>query len=314
MGGVNYCGGSEGNSPASFHIFHEIRFRNIFLTKHIGEKSYYGGSDKREVGRMRDNDPIWDRIRSETEAAATAAPILASFLHATILNHEELEYALSFHLANLLDSPSAPAMMLRELILEALKDDRDIRLAIRGDLSAILDRDSACHELYIPFLYFKGFQALQIHRIAHWLWTHERQPLAHFLQSQMSRQFGIDIHPAATFGQGIMLDHASGLVVGETAVVGNRVSILQSVTLGGTGKEDGDRHPKIADGVLISAGATILGNISVGEGSKVGAGSVVLHDVPAHTTVAGVPARIVGKPDTSSPALDMDHAIPASKW
>ena len=205
-------------------------------------------------------------------------------------------------------------MMLREVILEALRDDGGIRCAIRDDLNAILDRDSACHDLYIPFLYFKGFQALQIHRVGHWLWEHERQPLAHFLQSQMARQFGIDIHPAARFGHGIMLDHATGLVVGETAVVGNRVSILQSVTLGGTGKEEGDRHPKIADGVLISAGAKILGNIHVGEGAKVGAGSVVLQDVPPHTTVAGVPARVVGRPTSSSPALDMDHAIPESQW
>ena len=266
------------------------------------------------IKQMQNGDPIWERIRNETHEAAAAEPILASFLHATILNHEELECSLSFHLANLLDNPSAPAMMLRELILEALRDDSDIRGAIRDDLNAILDRDSACHELYIPFLYFKGFQALQIHRIGHWLWTHDRQPLALFLQSQMSRQFGIDIHPAARFGHGIMLDHATGLVVGETAVVGNRVSILQSVTLGGTGKEDGDRHPKIGDDVLISAGAKILGNIHVGEGAKVGAGSVVLQDVPAHTTVAGVPAKVVGKPTTSSPALDMDHAIPDSQW
>ena len=266
------------------------------------------------IKQMQNGDPIWERIRSETREAAVAEPILASFLHATILNHEELECSLSFHLANLLDNPSAPAMMLRELILEALRDDSNIRAATRDDLNAILDRDSACHELYIPFLYFKGFQALQIHRIGHWLWTHDRQPLALFLQSQMSRQFGIDIHPAARFGHGIMLDHATGLVVGETAVVGNRVSILQSVTLGGTGKEDGDRHPKIGDGVLISAGAKILGNIHVGEGAKVGAGSVVLQDVPAHTTVAGVPAKVVGKPTTSSPALDMDHAIPDSQW
>lgn len=266
------------------------------------------------IEQMQLGDPIWSRIRAETREAAAAEPILASFLHATILNHDELECALSFHLANLLDSPSAPAMMLREVILEALRDDTEIRCAIRDDLNAILDRDSACQELYIPFLYFKGFQALQIHRVGHWLWEHGRQPLAHFLQSQLASQFAIDIHPAARFGHGIMLDHATGLVVGETAVVGNRVSILQSVTLGGTGKEDGDRHPKIADGVLISAGAKILGNIKVGEGAKVGAGSVVLHDVPAHTTVAGVPAKVVGKPTSSSPALDMDHAIPESQW
>ena len=158
------------------------------------------------------------------------------------------------------------------------------------------------------------FHALQAQRVSHWLWQHGRESLALFFQNRMSTKFGVDIHPAASMGSGIMLDHATGLVVGETAVVGNRVSILQSVTLGGTGKEDGDRHPKIGDGVLISAGAKILGNIHVGEGAKVGAGSVVLQDVPAHTTVAGVPAKVVGKPTTNSPALDMDHAIPESQW
>ena len=260
---------------------------------------------------LQGSDPIWDKIRQETRITAADEPILASFLHATILHHDELECALSFHLANQLDSPTAPAMMLREVMLAAFSSSNEIRRAIRDDLEAVLERDSACHEYHLPFLYFKGFQALQTHRVAHWLWQQGRRPLALFLQSRMSQKFGVDIHPAARFGHGIMLDHATGLVVGETAVVGNQVSILQSVTLGGTGKEDGDRHPKIGDGVLISAGAKILGNIIVGEGAKVGAGSVVLKDVPPHTTVAGVPAKIVGHPDSDSPALDMDHGIPS---
>jgi len=259
-------------------------------------------------------DPIWDKIREETRVSAANEPILASFLHAAILHHDELECALSFHLANQLDSPSASAMMLREVMLAAFNSSNEIRCAIRDDLTAIIERDSACHEYHLPFLYFKGFQALQTHMVAHWLWQHGRQPLALFLQSRMSQKFGVDIHPAARFGHGVMLDHATGLVVGETAVVGNQVSILQSVTLGGTGKEDGDRHPKIGDGVLISAGAKILGNINVGEGAKVGAGSVVLRDVPPHTTVAGVPARVVGTPGSDVPALDMDHAIPDDCW
>ncbi len=259
-------------------------------------------------------DPVWQRICNETRIAAADEPILASFLHATILHHDELECALSFHLANQLDSPSASSMMLREVFLEAFRTDAVIRSAIRDDLIAVLERDSACHELQLPFLYFKGFHALQVHRVAHWLWRQGRYALALFLQSRMSQKFAVDIHPAARFGHGILLDHATGLVVGETAVVGNQVSILQAVTLGGTGKEDGDRHPKIGDGVLISAGAKILGNISVGEGAKVGAGSVVLSDVPPHTTVAGVPARVVGRPSSDSPALDMDHAIPDANW
>ena len=260
------------------------------------------------------NDRIWQKIREETRIALADEPILASFMHATILHHEELECALSYHLANQLDSPSASSMMLREVFLEAFSSDEEIRHAIREDLDAVLERDSACHEYYLPFLYFKGFQALQTHRVAHWLWRQGRHSLALFLQSCMSQKLGVDIHPAAQFGKGILLDHATGLVIGETAVVGNKVSILQSVTLGGTGKTDGDRHPKIGDGVLISAGAKILGNITVGEGAKVGSGSVVLKDVPPHTTVAGVPARVVGVPTSDSPALDMDHGIPESDW
>lgn len=253
------------------------------------------------------NDPVWERILDETSRHASDEPILASFLHATILNHSRLELALSFHLANQLDSATASSLLLREVMLEAMESDASIRDAVRADLQAVEDRDSACHELYIPFLYFKGFHSLQTHRVAHWLWNRGRESLALFFQNRMSSKFGVDIHPAARLGSGIMLDHATGLVIGETAVVGNNVSILQSVTLGGTGKVEGDRHPKICDGVLISAGAKILGNICVGEGAKVGAGSVVLEPVPPHTTVAGVPAKVVGRPTSDQPALEMDH-------
>lgn len=252
-------------------------------------------------------DPMWDRIRKEAAEHASDEPILASFLHATILNHARLELALSFHLASQLDSPTASSLLLREVMLAALDSDASIRTAVRLDLQAVEDRDSACQEIYVPFLYFKGFHALQTYRVAHWLWNAGRESLALFFQNRMSTEFGVDIHPAARLGHGIMLDHATGLVIGETAVVGNNVSMLQSVTLGGTGKDEGDRHPKIGDGVLISAGAKILGNIRVGEGAKVGAGSVVLEDVPAHTTVAGVPARVVGRPASDQPALEMDH-------
>ncbi|TXS90694.1 serine O-acetyltransferase [Parahaliea maris] len=253
------------------------------------------------------NDPVWDRIREETRTQAAAEPMLASYLHATILNHNHLEDALSFHLANQLDSPAASALLLREVMDEALGDDSCLRKTVRADLLAVEERDSACNELYIPFLYFKGFHALQSYRVAHWLWNKGRRSLALFFQNRMSSEFGVDIHPAAKLGHGLMLDHATGLVIGETAVVGNNVSILQSVTLGGTGKEDGDRHPKIGNGVLISAGAKILGNIRVGDGAKVGAGSVVLEEVPPHTTVAGVPAKVVGRPASESPALEMEH-------
>jgi serine O-acetyltransferase len=252
-------------------------------------------------------DPVWERILAETEVLVSKEPILASFLYATILNHSNLECALSFHLANKLDSATASSLLLREVIMQALNNDASIRESVRADLLAVEERDSACTQLCTPFLYFKGFHALQTHRIAHWLWNHERESLALFFQNRMSVEFAVDIHPAAQLGRGIMLDHATGVVIGETAVVGNNVSILQSVTLGGTGKDEGDRHPKICDGVLISAGAKILGNICVGEGAKIGAGSVVLEAVQPHTTVAGVPAKVVGRPSTDQPALDMDH-------
>ena len=272
-------------------------------------------SDKESAQRMMPgiDDPVWQRIGAETRQHAADEPVLASYLHATILNHDRLERSLSFLLANQLDSPAASSLLLREVILEAFEADSAIADAVRADLLAVLDRDSATHQLYIPFLYYKGFHALQAHRVAHWLWNQRREPLALFFQNRVSTEFGVDIHPAARLGQGIMLDHATGLVIGETARVGNKVSILQSVTLGGTGKEDGDRHPKIGDGVLISAGAKILGNITVGTGAKVGAGSVVLEPVEAHTTVAGVPARVVGRPSSDTPALDMDHCWPCGE-
>jgi serine O-acetyltransferase len=255
------------------------------------------------------NDPIWDEIKTSVKQSAQDEPILASFLHATILNHDTLEAALSFHLAQKLNSLTAPALLVREVIEEALNNDPGIGECIRSDLYAVKERDSACQDFAIPFLYFKGFHALQAYRIAHWLCQHGRGQLALFFQNRISNVFGVDIHPAAKIGKGIMLDHATGIVIGETAVVGNNVSLMQSVTLGGTGKETGDRHPKVGDGVLVSAGAKILGNIKIGEGAKIGAGSVVLMDVPAHTTAAGVPAKIIGKPTADQPALEMNHAI-----
>lgn len=260
------------------------------------------------------NDPLWAAICAEVRDVINEEPMLEDFLTATILDQTSLESALSAHLGNQIDCATVPARVLCNVISEAFATRNDIRQAMRDDLQAVVERDSACEALHLPLLYFKGFQALQLHRVANWLWNKNRQSLALLMQSRASMKFSVDIHPAAKFGHGIMLDHATGLVVGETAVVGNQVSILQSVTLGGTGKEHGDRHPKIRDGVLISAGAKILGNITVGEGAKVGAGSVVLRDVPAHTTVAGVPAKIVGKPDSDRPALSMNHEIPDYEW
>ncbi|HCG96395.1 MAG TPA: serine O-acetyltransferase [Halieaceae bacterium] len=259
-------------------------------------------------------DPLWTTICSEVRELIRSEPMLEDFLRGTVLNHSSLESALSAHLGNQIDCATIPARVLCHVISEAFSTRDDIRQAMRDDLQAVVERDSACESFHLPLLYFKGFHALQLHRVSNWLWLQDRRSLALLMQSRASMKFGVDIHPAATFGSGIMLDHATGLVVGETAVVGNQVSILQSVTLGGTGKEHGDRHPKIADGVLISAGAKILGNIRVGEGAKVGAGSVVLRDVPAHTTVAGVPAKVVGRPDSDLPALNMNHEIPDYEW
>ena len=260
------------------------------------------------------NDPLWNTICSEVRELICTEPMLEDFLQATVLSHSSLESALSAHLGNQIDCATVPARVLCHVISEAFSTRDDIRQAMRDDLQAVVERDSACESFHLPLLYFKGFQALQLHRVANWLWLQDRRSLALLMQSRASMKFGVDIHPAAAFGSGIMLDHATGLVVGETAVIGNQVSILQSVTLGGTGKEHGDRHPKIADGVLISAGAKILGNIRVGEGAKVGAGSVVLRDVPPHTTVAGVPAKVVGRPDSDLPALNMNHEIPDYEW
>ena len=252
---------------------------------------------------------LWETARAEAEIKVREEPILGSYFHATILNHSSFGAALSFRLASKLDNPMLPTMLIREVIEEALSDDRTILEAAEADVLASFTRDPACDDLSTPFLFHKGFHALQAYRIAHWLWSHDRKTLAQFFQSQISVGLGVDIHPAARIGRGLMLDHATGIVVGETAVIGDDVSILHSVTLGGTGKETGDRHPKIRQGVLLAAGCKIIGNIEVGEGAKVGAGSVVLHDVPPHVTVAGVPAVIVGKPREESPALGMDQRI-----
>ena len=256
-----------------------------------------------------ENDPIWEAVRGEIADAAAREPMLASFLHATILNHASLEDALSFHLAAKLSTPNLHPMSLREVILEALGNEPGIGAAARADIQAVVDRDPACRRLSVPLLYYKGFHALQTHRIAHWLWQCGREELAQFLQSHVSEIFGVDIHPAARIGKAILIDHATGIVIGETAVVEDNVSMLHGVTLGGTGKQQGDRHPKVRQGVLIGVGAKILGNIEVGEGAKVAAGSVVLKNVPPHTTAVGVPARIIGRPRTDQPGLEMDHQI-----
>ena len=259
------------------------------------------------------HDEVWSRIRTEVTAQLEKEAVLASFLHAVILNHRRLEDALSFHLATKLENAVLPAMPIRELIDAALDADPEISAAIRADIRAVSERDPASRGFSPVLLYFKGFHALQAHRVAHWLWSEGRESLALFLQSRTSEVFAVDIHPAARIGKGILIDHATGLVIGETAVVEDDVSMLHEVTLGGTGKETGDRHPKVRRGVLIGAGAKILGNVEIGQCAKVGAGSVVLDDVPAHCTVAGVPAQVVGCPEEALPSHEMNHRLPCDK-
>jgi serine O-acetyltransferase len=254
-------------------------------------------------------DPIWSALRSQAEEIAATEPTLASFAHATVLNNARLEEALSYLLAKKIGNDDVSPMLAREIFEEAMNADPAIGEAVRADLSAIFERDPACHSYAQAFLFFKGFHALQCHRIAHWLWGQGRKPLAYFIQSRVSALFAVDIHPAATIGRGIFLDHATGIVIGETAVVEDDVSMLHGVTLGGSGKETGDRHPKIRRGVLLSAGAKVLGNIEVGEYSRVGAGSVVLKAVPPHCTVAGVPAKSIGCNSPERPSQEMNQII-----
>jgi serine O-acetyltransferase len=252
-------------------------------------------------------DPIWSEIRKEAQAAMAAEPALGSFIYATVLSHDRLEDAICHRLAQRLDHSDVDPVLINQTFQSLLAAHQDLGTTFRADLAAVFDRDPACNRYLEPLLYFKGFHALVAHRFAHALWHEGRRDFALFLQSQASRTFAVDIHPAARFGQGIMIDHATGFVVGETAVVGNNCSFLHAVTLGGSGKETGNRHPKIGENVLVGAGAKILGNITVGEGSRIAAGSVVLRSVPAHVTVAGVPAKVVGSAGCAEPALEMEQ-------
>ncbi|MET3599299.1 serine O-acetyltransferase [Martelella mangrovi] len=254
-------------------------------------------------------DPIWASLRAEAQSALEKDPILAAFLYSTILNHSSLEDCVVYRICERLDHPDIQAILLRQTFDEMRRDWPEWGDILRVDIQAVYDRDPACSRFMEPVLYFKGFHAIQTHRLAHWLWHKGRQDFALYLQSRSSSVFQTDINPAAKMGKGIFLDHATGLVVGMTATVGDDVSILQGVTLGGTGKETGDRHPKIGHSVLIGAGAKVLGNITVGDCSRIAAGSVVLKPVPASSTVAGVPARVIGTAGCSDPARSMDQLI-----
>ena len=254
-------------------------------------------------------DPIWTQVLGEAAQASSAEPALGGFVYATIQSHSRLEDAVCHRLAQCLDHTDLDAHLIGQIFRGVLELKPQLGQIFRADLAAVYDRDPACARYIEPLLYFKGFHALVTYRFAHELWLTGRRDIALYLQSQSSRLFGVDIHPAARFGQGIMLDHATGLVVGETAVVGDNCSFLHAVTLGGSGKETGDRHPKIGANVLIGAGAKILGNIKVGNCARVAAGSVVLADVPPETTVAGVPAKVVGTAGCSEPARNMDQLL-----
>jgi serine O-acetyltransferase len=261
----------------------------------------------RAAGALDKVDPVWAQIRREAEEVVRREPELATFIYSSILHHNSLEAAVVHRIAERLDGPEVPAELIRQAYTDALDDDPSIGAAFRADIVATVDRDPAANRLLEPVLYFKGFQAIQTHRLAHWLWGKGRKDFAYYLQSRSSAVFQCDINPNARIGRGIFVDHATGVVVGETAVIEDDVSMLHGVTLGGTGKEAGDRHPKIRRGVLIGAGAKILGNIEIGHCARIAAGSVVLKPVPHNTTVAGVPAKVIGEAGCPEPSRFMDH-------
>ena len=271
-----------------------------------GMKAMSDGAQQRQPASL---DPVWERIRAEAEDIIRADSALGGFVHAAVLEHERFEEALGHRIAMMLANHDINAELIVQAYRHVLKGDPSIGEAARADIIAVWERDPACTRYIEPFLYFKGYLALQAHRLAHALWRQGRKDFALYLQSRSSQVFTVDIHPAAQLGRGIMIDHAHAIVIGETAVVEDNVSILQDVTLGGTGKEHGDRHPKIRAGVLLGAGSKVLGNIEVGCCSRVAAGSVVLKPVPPRVTVAGVPAKVVGEAPCPEPALTMEHDL-----
>src|SRR5438477_9553787 len=252
-------------------------------------------------------DPVWAKIRTEAEDVVRREPEIGTFIYSSILHHDTLEAAVVHRVSVRIDHADIQAELMRQAYADALEDQPQIGEAFRADIVAVFDRDPATDRFIEPVLYYKGFHAIQTHRLAHWLWNKGRKDFAYYLQSRSSAVFQTDINPAVSIGRGIFLDHATGLVVGETAVIEDDVSMLQEVTLGGTGKEAGDRHPKIRRGVLIGAGAKILGNIEIGHCARIAAGSVVLKSVPHNTTVAGVPARVIGQARCLEPSRTMDH-------
>ena len=254
-------------------------------------------------------DVLWRQLREEAEQAMADAPMLAPLFLDAIINQPSLDAAMFYRIAARLKNDVIGQPLIVGAFQRAASASHELGAGLRADLVAVTERDPACTRLIEPFLYFKGFHALQAHRLTHWLWLNGERDFALYLQSRGSEVFQTDIHPAARIGRGLFLDHATGLVVGATAVIEDDVSMLQDVTLGGTGKERGDRHPKVRRGALIGAGAKVLGNIEIGQGARVAAGSVVLNAVPPHTTVAGIPARVVSVATPAEPARCMDQCL-----
>lgn len=258
-------------------------------------------------------DPVWVAVREEAQEIIGREPVMATFVYTTILNHSSLEDAVIQRISDRLSSTEVPGGLIRQSFQRMVRAWPQWSEYLRSDLAAVYDRDPACTRFVDPILYFKGFHALQTHRLAQWCYTNGQQDFALYLQSRSSGVFQTDINPAVEMGKGIFIDHATGVVIGETARIGDNVSILHNVTLGGTGKDQGDRHPKIGCGVLLGAGAKILGNISVGDCSRVAAGSLVLKNVPTKVTVAGIPAKVVGVAGCSEPSRSMDQILAEDK-
>ena len=259
-----------------------------------------------------ENNPdqtIWLELKRQAEVLAQNEPLLRSYYHASILNHANFEDALAYVMAEKLSSSNVSELALFDVFCHCLTIDRTVAQSAMRDLVAYFERDPACDNYSKPFLHFKGYQATQAYRFSNVLWGEGRTRLARYIQSQSSRVFGVDIHPAAKIGYALMLDHATDIVIGETAEVGNDVSMLHGVSLGGSGTESGLRHPIVGNGVMISCGAQLLGRIRIGEGVKIGGGSLILESVPPHKTVVGVPAKIVGNSDAEFPSLDMSQTI-----
>jgi serine O-acetyltransferase len=263
----------------------------------------------KDSAHIKSVDPVWAAIVQGARDIVVNEPALSGLVISTILNYDSFEMSLAHRLAERLDHGDVSADLIRQAFGDALQFRPEIGIEARADLAATMERDPACHRAIEPLLFFKGYQAIQTHRFANALWHLGRKDFALYLQSRASQVFQVDINPLARIGKGIMLDHGTGVVIGETAVVGDHVSIMQGVTLGGTGKSDQDRHPKIGNGVLIGAGAIVLGNIHVGDCARVAAGSVVVKEVPPRVTVAGVPAKVIGEAGCAQPASVMDHIV-----